>query len=233
MQVELPEKAEKKEKGMKQYKLIIFDLDGTLLNSIEGIGTAMNAVLDKHGYPRHTIDQYYYFVGNGLKKLAERALPAEVVDKEGPEEYYKELKISYDIHYSAGLGLYPGIAGLLDHLTDRGYLLAINSNKIDHMVRKIARDYYGKWKWQAVIGDREGIPIKPDRTGVDEIIAGAGVERTEVLYVGDSEVDLQTAQNAGIDAAFVTWGFRKLEDIAGMKVNYVIEDPQQLVELLG
>ncbi|RRD94642.1 HAD family hydrolase [Clostridiales bacterium COT073_COT-073] len=217
---------------MKQYKLIIFDLDGTLLNSIEGIGTAMNVVLDKYGYPQHSIDKYYYFVGNGLKKLAERALPAEVVDKEGVEEYYRELKISYDIHYSVGLKLYPGIAELLDHLSDRGYLLAINSNKIDHMVRKIARDYYGKWKWQAVIGDREGIPIKPNRIGVDEIIAGAGVKRTEVLYVGDSEVDMQTAHNAEVDVAFVTWGFRKLEDIAGQKVNYIIDSPQQLAELL-
>ena len=217
---------------MKKYQLIIFDLDGTLLNSIEGIGTAMNAVLARHSYPQHTIEKYYYFVGNGLKKLAERALPAEVSAKGAVDAYYKELVAAYDVHYAAGLELYPGIADLLDALTEQGYYLAINSNKIDHMTKKIAKDYYGKWKWQAVIGAREGIPIKPDRAGVDEIIAMTGVNRSEVLYVGDSEVDLQTAEHAGVDSAFVTWGFRKLEDIAGCKVTYKIHQMKELADLL-
>lgn len=217
---------------MKNYKLIIFDLDGTLLNSIEGIGTAMNAVLAEHGYPQHTIDKYYYFVGNGLKKLAERALPPEVVATEGVASYYQELVKAYDKYYATGLCLYPGIEEMLDGLSERGYCLAINSNKIDHMTRKIAEDYYGKWKWQAVIGAREGIPIKPNRAGVDEIIALAGVDRSEVLYVGDSEVDVRTAENAEIAMAFVKWGFRKPEDVAGMRIHYSISHPQELLEIL-
>ena len=122
---------------MKKYKLIIFDLDGTLLDSLEGIGAAMNAVLSGHGLPVHTKAEYRYFVGNGLKKLAERALPAEVFVRDGIHPYYEELVKAYETHYKEGLGLYPGIAGLLDRLTEAGYQLAVNSNKIDYMVKRL------------------------------------------------------------------------------------------------
>lgn len=217
---------------MKKYKLIVFDLDGTLLHSLEGIGTAMNVVLDKYQYPLHDMEKYVYFVGNGLRKLVERALPREVVDRDGIEKYYQEMVAAYELHYQVGLGLYEGIADLLDHLKARGYLMAINSNKVDFMAKKIAEDYYQRWDWLAVIGARENIPVKPSPEGVNEIIGLAGVERDEVLYVGDSEVDLQTAQNAGVDSVFVSWGFRKPEDVAGLPISYTIHRAQDLKALL-
>ena len=220
---------------MKKYKLIIFDLDGTLLDSLEGIGAAMNAVLAGHGLPGHTKEEYRYFVGNGLKKLAERALPAEVFASEGIHPYYEELVKAYEIYYKEGLGLYPGIAGLLDRLTAAGYLLAVNSNKIEHMTKKIAADYLAGWSWTAVCGATEQLPIKPSPAGAQKIMAMAGVTSAETLYIGDSEVDMATAKNAGVDSAFVSWGFRRLADLekAGAEMTYLIDRPEQLTALLA
>ena len=219
---------------MKKYKLIIFDLDGTLLDSLEGIGAAMNAVLAGHELPGHTKAEYRYFVGNGLKKLAERALPAEVFARDGIHPYYEELVKAYETHYKEGLGLYPGIAGLLDRLTEAGYQLAVNSNKIDYMVKKIAIDYLADWKWAETRGATEELPIKPSPAGAERIMAAAGAAPEETLYVGDSEVDMATAQNAGIDSAFVSWGFRRLADLekAGAEITYIIDRPEQLTALL-
>lgn len=216
---------------MKQYRLIIFDLDGTLLDSIQGIAAAMNAVLKNHSLPCHKLDAYYYFVGNGLRKLAERALPQEELPK--LEQYYSELLVAYADHYEVGMKLYPGIAEALDFLQQRGYQMAINSNKVDSMVEKITNCYFAKWNWISVTGARTGVPIKPDSAGAMEAIREAGVTPDEVLYVGDSEVDLQTAVNAGVDSAFVTWGFRRLEDIAGLPVTYVIHSAEELRQLLS
>lgn len=215
-----------------KYKLVIFDLDGTLLDSIDGIGAAMNEVLKAHNFPRHDREAYYYFVGNGMKKLAERALPAEAVKAEGVEKYYLELIQAYDIHYGVGLRLYDGIAEMLDTLQKKGIKLAINSNKVHHMVEKIAKDSFGKWDWVATLGAREGIAIKPSPEAVYEIIEKCGVSKEEVLYVGDSEVDVETAKNAGVDAAYVSWGFRRPEDINLSEVRYIIHKPQELEEYI-
>lgn len=217
---------------MNRYQLVIFDLDGTLLDSIEGIGAAMNAVLKQHGYPVHTKADYYYFVGNGLKKLAERALPDEILARDGVEDYYRELVSAYEKHYQVGLRLYDGIAEMLDALSEKGILLAVNSNKIDYMVKKIMADYYAKWQWQAALGARENLPIKPDAYAVREISERTGIAKDRILYVGDSEVDVETAQNAGVDAAFVTWGFRKLDDVKGREISYVVHQPKELVEII-
>lgn len=214
-----------------KYKLVIFDLDGTLLDSIGGIMEAMNQVLLAHRYPVHDRQAYLYFVGNGLKKLAERALPAEVVQTEGVEEYYHELVKAYDQYYHVDLKLYEGIAEMLDSLQQKGVMLAVNSNKIHHMVEKIREDYYGKWQWLDAIGAREGKAIKPSPEAVYEIMQKAGAGKEETLYVGDSEVDIATAINAGVDSAFVSWGFRKLSDIPAEKVTYIIDKPSELADL--
>lgn len=220
---------------MKKYKLIIFDLDGTLLDSLEGIGAAMNAVLEKHGFPIHTKEEYRYFVGNGLKKLTERALPAEVFAKDGLQPYYGELVQAYETYYQQGLGLYEGMDKLLDRLTEAGYLLAVNSNKIDYMVKKIAADYLARWSLVKACGATEGIPIKPSPAGAESIMAQAGVTPAETLYVGDSEVDMATAKNAGVDSVFVRWGFRRSADLekAGAKFTYFVDRPEELAELLS
>lgn len=192
---------------MKRYKLVIFDLDGTLLDTIEGIGMAMNKVLEKHSFPQYKIEKYYEMVGSGLKSLAKKALPSDI-SEESLENYYQELLVFYEIYYGRGIKLYPGIAELLDFLSKQDYILAINSNKIDFMVKKIQEEYFGKWDWKTVIGARQGIPLKPSPRGVEEILQCAGVTKEETVYIGDSEVDLQTAHNAGIDVILVPWGFR-------------------------
>lgn len=189
-------------------KLVIFDLDGTLLNTIADLAAATNQALQYYGYPTHSTDDYRFFVGNGINKLFERALPENERSEENILKIRSQFVPYYDKHNADFSRPYPGIAALLLALQNDGRKIAVASNKYQAATRKLIAHYFPEINFVEVLGQREGIPAKPDPSIVNDIIATAGVTKEEVLYVGDSNVDMQTAHNAGVTAVGVAWGFR-------------------------
>ncbi|NLK98355.1 HAD family hydrolase [Defluviitalea saccharophila] len=214
-------------------KLIIFDLDGTLVDTIEGIGFSMNKVLENHGFPTHSIEAYRGFVGNGLKNLAKRTLPEDHRDEETIDLCYKEMLDVYSQYYSRGIALYPGIDSLLDQLTKEGYTLAINTNKDQRITEYIVKELLSKWNFIKVIGDEGGYPKKPNPEAALAIAAQGGFKAGECVYVGDSEVDYKTAVNAGMKSVLVLWGFRSREELIKLNPEGVIESPHEIFKMIN
>ena len=179
-------------------KLVIFDLDGTLLNTIADLAHSTNYALNKLGYPTHEIEKYNFMVGNGIDKLFERALPEGEKSKENVLRVRKEFVPYYDIHNADDSRPYPGIPELLSYLQDAGIQITVASNKYQAATQKLIDHYFPEIHFTAVFGQREGIKVKPDPTVVFDILEVAKVTKEEVLYVGDSGVDMQTAANAGV-----------------------------------
>lgn len=211
-------------------KAIIFDMDGTTVDTIDGIMHSMNLVLEEANYPTHNVDSYKGFIGNGLKKLVYRALPEENRTEEKVDKFFKLMVKSYEKNWEYKLKLYDGMAELLDMLTEKGIKLAINTNKVDHVAKIIVDKYFSKWDIAYTIGDISGFPKKPDPAGANKIMEILGVKPTECIYVGDSEVDIETAINAGTRSVGVTWGFRGREKL--IKADAIIESPQELIKFL-
>lgn len=213
-------------------KLVIFDLDGTLLNTIADLATATNQALQQCNYPTHEVDAYRFFVGNGINKLFERALPAD----QRTEAHIQQIRALfipyYDAHNADLSRPYPGISELLQALQSRGILLGVASNKYQAATCKLIAHYFPAIRFIDVLGQREGVPAKPDPSIVHDIIAKAGVTPKEVLYVGDSDVDMQTAQRAGVTAVGVTWGFRPRIELEQWHPAYLIEKADELLKLL-
>jgi phosphoglycolate phosphatase len=201
-------------------KLIIFDLDGTLLNTIEDLANSTNYALSRFGFPEHPKASYNYFVGNGINKLLERALPESLRN----EEVISMVRHEFIKHYFANADKYTkpyeGVAELLLRLAKSGYLLAVASNKVQDATVKLVKKYFPESRFVEILGQREGIAVKPHPSIVEEIIKKAAVQKEEVLYVGDSGVDVQTAQNAAVSFVGVLWGFRPKEELqqAGAEV---------------
>lgn len=214
-------------------KLIIFDLDGTLVDTIEGIGFSMNKVLEKHGFPTHTIEAYRGFVGNGLRNLAKTTLPEEYRDEETIDLCYKEMLDVYSQFYFKGIALYPGIESLLDKLTEEGYTIAINTNKDQRITEYIVAELLSKWKFIKVIGDAGGYPRKPNPVAALAIATQGGFKPDECIYVGDSEVDYKTAINAGMKSVLVLWGFRSREDLIKLNPEGVIATPHEIFKMIN
>ena len=189
-------------------KLIIFDLDGTLLNTIADLAQSTNHALQALGYPTHPESPYNFMVGNGINKLFERALPEGEKSEENVLRVRKEFVPYYDVHNADKSRPYPGIPELLEQLQEKGMILAVASNKYQSATVKLISHYFPNIRFTAVFGQREGVNVKPDPTVVHDILDITRISREDVLYVGDSGVDMQTAANAGVTACGVTWGFR-------------------------
>lgn len=187
-------------------KLVIFDLDGTLLNTIADLAHSTNYALNKLGYPTHEIEKYNFMVGNGIDKLFERALPEGEKSKENVLRVRKEFVPYYDIHNADDSRPYPGIPELLSYLQDAGIQITVASNKYQAATQKLIDHYFPEIHFTAVFGQREGIKVKPDPTVVFDILEVAKVTKEEVLYVGDSGVDMQTAANAGVTVCWSNMG---------------------------
>ena len=213
-------------------KLVIFDLDGTLLNTIADLATSTNHALRTCGFPTHDVSAYRYFVGNGITKLFERALPEEERTAEQVARIRPLFLAHYDAHNTDHSTPYPGIEALLATLQDHGVALAVASNKYQAATEKLVAHFFPGITFVKVLGQREGIPTKPDPGIVNEIVAVAGVEKSEVLYVGDSNVDMQTAQNGGVDACGVTWGFRPKEELAAYHPILLAERAEEIAALV-
>ena len=209
-------------------KLVIFDLDGTLLNTIADLANSTNYALKVLGYPIHEPDKYNFMVGNGINKLFERALPDGEKTEENVLRVRQEFVPYYDQHNADKSRPYPGVTELLETLQTAGMQLAVASNKYQAATEKLIAHYFPNIKFTAVFGQREGIPVKPDPIIVKEILQIAKVQEEETLYVGDSEVDMQTAINAGVTSCGVTWGFRPRTELESFHPDHIVDNAEEI-----
>lgn len=213
-------------------ELVIFDLDGTLLDTIGDLAVACNAVLARHELPQHTYEEYRHFVGNGIMRLVERALPDELRTAETVARVRADFVTYYTEHIDVHTRPYEGIPALLDALRRQGVRLAVASNKFQAGTEKLIRMFFPDIPFAAVLGQRPGVPLKPDPAVVEEILSLTGTPRERVLFVGDSGVDMLTAAAAGIASAGVTWGFRTREELLESGAQHIVDRPQELLALL-
>jgi phosphoglycolate phosphatase len=212
--------------------LVIFDLDGTLLNTIEDLGNATNHALQSLGFPVHRIDSYNRMVGNGVTKLLERALPEDARSIRVIEAMRSRFTEYYDQHLSDFTTIYPGVKDLLDELAGRGINIAVASNKYQSAVTKLVDTYFGDLKWASVAGHREGVPTKPDPSVVFGILNDCPTPKANVLYVGDSGIDMETASRACVESVGVTWGFRPRQDLVDHYANHIVSNPDDILSYL-
>ena len=213
-------------------KLVIFDLDGTLLNTIEDLGQAANYALERNGYATHSMASYPYFVGNGVRRLMTRVLPEDARDDETVDrvlgdflEYYNEHCIDYTKPYN-------GMRDLLLDLRDMGVAMAVASNKYQKAVDKIIPHYYPDINFIAIEGQKDGINVKPDPSIVFAILAKAQVAKADALYIGDSGVDMETARRACIDSVGVTWGFRSKKELVEYRADAIVNNPLDILDIV-
>lgn len=210
-------------------RAIIFDLDGTLLDTLEDLKESLNVALNRKSLPERTLEEVRQFVGNGIHKLIERAVP-EGTFEEVVEQVFQDFRSYYLEHCEDKTCAYPGIPELLEELERREISVAIVSNKADAAVRELAKTYFPKVR--VAIGEREGIARKPAPDSVFEAMRLLGVSEEEALYVGDSDVDIATAKNAGLPCVSVTWGFRREELLRSLNPAHIIHQPMELLSLL-
>ena len=213
-----------------KLKAVIWDLDGTLLNTLCDLAASTNAALAACGLPLRTQDEVRCFVGNGVRKLIERAVPGGT-DGETVDRVYAAFVEHYGAHSRDATRPYDGVPELLDALLARGVKLAIVSNKIDFAVKELSRTYFGD-RMQVAVGDAPERRRKPAPDSVLEAMRRMGVGREETVYVGDSDVDVLTARNAGVACCAVSWGFRSEESLREAGAEHIAATPQALLEAL-
>lgn len=214
-------------------KTVIFDLDGTLLDSLKGIGDAMNKLLENLGYPVHTMEAYRYFVGDGMRELVRRALPPQLTLAEaGLVKLEKEYRKIYDQLWPLETAPYDGIPEALDRLSRENIKMAVLSNKTDYCTRQMVRDLLGDWDFPVVFGKREGVPKKPDPWAALEIAGILDTPPDQAVFVGDTSVDMQTAVNAGMYPLGVLWGFREAKELQESGAKALIGQPRELPGLI-
>lgn len=213
-------------------ELVIFDLDGTLLDTIGDLAVACNAVLALRGLPQHTYDEYCRFVGNGIMRLVERALPEELRIPDTVAAVRADFVKYYTEHIDTRTKPYAGIPELVAGLVRRGVRMAVASNKFQAGTEKLVRLFFPDVAFAAVLGQRVGVPLKPDPAVVEEILALTGVAKGRVLYVGDSGVDMQTAAAAGVRSVGVTWGFRERRELEQTGAEHIVDVPGEILNLL-
>ena len=211
------------------YKLVVFDMDGTILDTLADLAFSTNDALAAHGMPARSIDEVRRFVGNGIAKLIERAVPAGT-DAAETAAVLEDFKHSYAVHAADTTKPYPGIGKLLDELRAQGILCAVVSNKADFAVQQLVVDYFPGC-FDAALGENEqaGIAKKPARDMVDAVCARLGASMGELVYVGDSEVDFATAATCGCDLILCSWGFRGAEELRALGPATIVDTPEELL----
>lgn len=217
---------------MKNYQAIIFDLDGTLINTIEDIADSMNRVLVLNGYPTYGYGDYKLMIGEGLKNLMERCLPESERNEANITRCLSQMMKEYNLHYVEKSQLYSGIAELLNHLSNSKFKLSILSNKADELTQKICRKLLSNWHFEFILGHSERFPRKPDPASALYIAQGMGVQPENILYLGDSATDMKTANSAGMFSVGAAWGFRGREELASNGAKLIIDEPEELIKIL-
>ena len=214
-------------------KLAIFDLDGTLLDTAADLGDSCNYALRQCGFPEHRLDEYYQMVGRGIYNLFRTAIPAEKATEDNVQKMAGYFLPYYDAHKCDLTRPYEGIPEMFKKLSEAGIRFAVASNKYQDGAEKLVTHFFGQYSFVRVLGQREGQPIKPDPEIVNQILAAApGVTKEDTVYVGDSNVDMQTGLNAGVRTIGVTWGFRTREELAAYSPFALADSPAELTELI-
>ena len=210
----------------------IFDLDGTLLDTLDDLTDSMNYMLGKHNFPLRTRNEVRNFVGNGVRKLVERAIPTEYkADDEFIDKFYNDFSLYYNSHSDVKTSPYPGTLDMLDKLLENGFDIAIVSNKIDSAVKSLSAKFFGG-RIRSAIGEKPSIRHKPEPEMVFMAMEEMGADKENSIYIGDSEVDIQTAKNAGIPCISVLWGFKDRNFLEDSGATTIVESMEELGERL-
>ena len=213
------------------YQHVIFDLDGTLLNTIEDLADASNWVCRNHGWPTHSVEEYKYFVGNGMTQLVLRFSPPEWHSPEGLAIILREFMTYYDAHKADKTAAYAGMPEAVARMKEAGVSLAVLSNKADQMAGPVVEHYY-PGLFPLVQGALDGVPTKPDPTLLHKLMGRMGATKADTLFVGDSNVDIKTAKNGGLTSCGVLWGFRTRAELEEEGASIIVETPRELVQVV-
>ena len=214
------------------FKGIIFDLDGTLVNSLGDIADSMNNVLQRNGFPSHELQAYKHFIGNGLKNLVREALPEGSRDGKLIISCFDSMMEEYRKNCINKTRPYDGIIELLNELATREMKLAVFSNKVDDLTKKVVMTLLPLSNFEIVMGSSTEIPRKPNPLGAFLISQQLGISPEELIYVGDTDVDMKTANSAGMFAVGALWGFRTKEELTSNGAKYLLKHPLELIQML-
>jgi phosphoglycolate phosphatase len=209
----------------KKYKAIIFDLDGTLINSIPDIADSMNEVLSRYGYPQYSHEQYKYFVGNGIRRLVERCVPPEYSTPDNIENVFRTMIEVYGNNCVNKTTVYDGIPELLDSLSEKRIKMAILSNKTDSLTQKIYKKLFYNTYFEVVLGATNSFPKKPNPQSALYIAERFSVSPADIFYLGDTSIDMETACAAGFFPAGAYWGFRPAEELRSFGAKFIANIP--------
>ena len=214
------------------YRAVLFDLDGTLLDTLDDLGDAINRALARFGFPGHPRDAFRYFVGEGVRMLVERALPADRRDPATTEALLQAYREEYRTGWNLKTRIYAGIPEMLEVLTARQIKLGVLSNKPHDMTCQCVEGYLSRWTFDVVFGQRETVARKPDPAGALEAARLMQVTPAEVLYLGDTATDMETARASGMFAVGATWGFRPESELREHGAQAIVHHPDEVLELL-
>jgi len=212
------------------FPAVIFDLDGTLIDSLEDIADSMNAVLTSRGFSEHPFESYRTFVGEGVKTLVRRALPEGYYSEETIEECVLEMRAEYQLRWADKTRPYDGIPGVLDELFHRGIKLNVFSNKPGDFTRMTVGKFFGEDKFQQILGVGPSVPAKPNPAGAFRIAESLELPPGRFLFFGDTNIDMRTARKAGMIPVGVLWGFRSMEELKDAGAKEVLRNPEDILK---
>ncbi|MDR4507588.1 MAG: HAD family hydrolase [Candidatus Brocadiaceae bacterium] len=211
------------------FKAILFDLDGTLLDTLEDLGNSMNRVLQRNKFPTHQVSAYRNFVGEGITMLVKRALPREKLDSDTIRACIQAFQEDYARNWNVKTKPYEGISETLDTLLERNMKLAILSNKPDYFTKACVSEFLPSWPFEIVLGQQDSIPLKPDPAGAIKIAEHLKIARENILYLGDTAIDMQTAVSAGMYPVGALWGFRTEKELTDSGARILIKRPEEII----
>lgn len=215
-----------------KYQAVIFDLDGTLLDTLQDLADATNCALETMGFPPHSTETYKYFIGEGREKLAELALPTERRNQDIIDTLVNLIDQFYSLYWDAHTQPFKGIPELLNELTARQIKMAVLSNKSDHFTKLMVERLLSNWQFEVVLGTLPSTPKKPDPSGATQISEKINIKPGNIVFLGDSGIDMKTAVAAGMYPVGASWGFRTREEMIKDGAKLLIERPNDLIDFL-
>lgn len=213
-----------------KYKAVIFDMDGTILNTLEDLKNATNYSLRQFGMPERSLEEVRMFVGNGIRKLVERAVPSGTSEEKIAQVFDVFLEY-YEIHSADNTSPYPGILELVEKLKESGIKTAVSTNKADVPAQELGREYFNGI-FDLIVGQQDGLKVKPAPDSVNKILSILDIQKKDAIYIGDSDVDVQTAKNSGLDFIGVSWGFRGREFLEKNGAKNIVDNANEILDLV-
>ena len=213
-----------------KYKAVIFDMDGTILNTLEDLKNATNYSLRQFGMPERSLEEVRMFVGNGIRKLVERAVPSGASEEKIAQVFDVFLEY-YEIHSADNTSPYPGILELVEKLKKSGIKTAVSTNKADVPAQELGRKYFNGI-FDLIVGQQDGLKVKPAPDSVNKILSILDIQKKDAIYIGDSDVDVQTAKNSGLDFIGVSWGFRGREFLEKNGAKNIVDNANEILDLV-